>query len=141
MRHAVMGDSVNLGSRLESVNKVYGTHLLVSEATMEVARDAFEFREIDSIVVAGRDEPERIFALLGRRSAVAPSLLDLAGRYAVGLAAYRRRAWGEAETAFRQCGDLAPNDGPSRALLERIPALAAKGLPEGWNGAWLLAEK
>jgi adenylate cyclase len=141
MSYTVMGDSVNLGSRLESVNKVYGTHLLVSEATMEMAKDAFEYREVDAIVVVGRDEPERAFELLGRRGEVSPQLLELARRYADALALYRGRAWGEAEDAFRRCLELVPDDGPSRTLLGRIPALAAQALPEDWNGAWLLAEK
>jgi hypothetical protein len=141
MSYTVMGDSVNLGSRLESANKIYGTRLLVSQATMEMAREHFEFREVDAIVVVGRDEPERVFELLGRRGEVAAETLELAERYTAALALYRDRAWGEAEAAFRSCLELAPDDGPSRTMLERIPALAARGLPAGWNGAWQLSEK
>ena len=141
MSYTVMGDSVNLGSRLESVNKSYGTRLLVSEATMEMAKDAFLFREVDAIVVAGRDEPERVFDQLGRRGQAAPESQTLAERYAAALALYRLRAWSEAEGAFRQCLEVAPEDGPSWTLLGRIPALSAQTLPETWNGAWQFAEK
>ena len=141
MSYTVMGDAVNLGSRLESANKIYGTHMLVSQATMEMAKDSFEFREVDAIVVVGRDEPEQVFAMLGRRGQVPAEKLELARRYAAALAHYRNRAWAEAEAGLRDCLALAPEDGPCRTLLGRIPDLAARGLTAGWNGAWQLAEK
>ena len=62
-----------------SANKIYGTRILVSEATMEMAGDAFEFREIDKVQVVGKREPHRIFELLGRHGEVDPSVLELAG--------------------------------------------------------------
>jgi adenylate cyclase len=141
MSYTVVGDTVNLASRLEGASKVYGTHVLVNATTMSMAEDAFEFREIDTVLVAGKAEPERIFELLGPRGHVAQSALDLAGEFASGLAAYRRRAWSDAETAFRRCLELAPDDGPSRALLQRTLQLARDTVPGDWNGAWRLSEK
>jgi adenylate cyclase len=141
MSYTVMGDAVNLASRLENVNKVYGTHLLVNAMTREMAKDAYEFREIDSILVVGKEEPEQVFELLGRRGEVAQSTLDLAERFALGLVAYRRRAWTEAAAAFRSCLDLAPEDGPARVFLDRIQLLSAQSLPENWDGIWILSEK
>jgi hypothetical protein len=61
----------------------------------------YEFREIDSIRVVGKEEPEQVFELLGRRGDVAQSILDLAERFALGLVAYRRRAWTDAVAEFR----------------------------------------
>jgi class 3 adenylate cyclase len=141
MSYTVMGDAVNLASRLENVNKVYGTHILVSAMTQEMAKDAYEFREIDSILVVGKEEPEQVFELLGRRGEVAQSTLDLAERFALGLVAYRRQAWTDAEAAFRSCLELAPKDGPARVFLDRIPLLSAQPLPENWDGVWILSEK
>jgi adenylate cyclase len=141
MSYTVMGDAVNLASRLENVNKVYGTHILVSAMTQEMAKDAYEFREIDSILVVGKEEPEQVFELLGRRGEVAQSTLDLAERFALGLVAYRRQAWEDALAAFRSCLELAPGDSPARVFLDRIPLLSAQPLPENWDGVWILSEK
>jgi class 3 adenylate cyclase len=141
MSYTVMGDAVNVASRLENVNKVYGTHLLVSGMTREMAKDAYEFREIDSIRVVGKEEPEQIFELLGRRGEVAQPTLDLTERFALGLVAYRRQAWTDAVAAFRSCLELLPKDGPSRVFLDRIPLLSAQPLPENWDGVWILSEK
>ena len=141
MSYTVMGDAVNLASRLENVNKVYRTHLLVSAMTREMAKDAYEFREIDSILVVGKEEPEQVFELLGPRGEVAQSTLDLAEQFALGLVAYRRQAWADAVAAFRSCLELAPEDGPTRVFLDRIPLLSAQSLPENWDGVWTLSEK
>jgi class 3 adenylate cyclase len=141
MSYTVMGDAVNVASRLENVNKVYGTHLLVNGMTREMAKDAYEFREIDSIRVVGKEEPEQIFELLGRRGEVAQPTLDLTERFALGLVAYRRQAWTDAVAAFRSCLELLPTDGPSRVFLDRIPLLSAQSLPENWDGVWILSEK
>jgi adenylate cyclase len=141
MSYTVMGDAVNVASRLENVNKVYRTHLLVNGMTREMAKDAYEFREIDSIRVVGKEEPEQIFELLGRRGEVPQPTLDLAERFARGLVAYRGQAWTEAEAAFRSCLELAPEDGPARVFLDRIPLLSDQSLPANWDGVWLLSEK
>ncbi|HEX7229097.1 MAG TPA: adenylate/guanylate cyclase domain-containing protein [Candidatus Binatia bacterium] len=141
MSYTVMGDAVNLASRLENVNKVYGTHLLVNAMTRDMAQDSYEFREIDLILVVGKEEPEHVFEVIGRRGEVAQSMLDLAERFAFGLAAYRRQAWTDATTAFRSCLELAPEDGPSRVFLDRIPLLSAQSLPANWDGVWILGEK
>ena len=78
---------------------------------------------------------------MGRRGEVPQSMVTLAERYAEGLAAYRLRAWTEAEAAFRAALVVAPGDGPSKVFLERIPRLAAEAPDSDWNGVWTLEEK
>jgi class 3 adenylate cyclase len=141
MSYTVMGDSVNLASRLEGANKHYGTHMLVAEATVAMAAEAFEFREIDLVRVVGQQQPQRIFDLLGRRGAVPPARRDLAAQFAAGLAAYRGRDWGEAEAAFRRCLEIDPGDGPAAAFLGRLARFADRPPAPDWNGVWRLGEK
>ncbi len=98
-------------------------------------------REIDSLLVVGKQEPQKVFEVLGPSSQEGAERHRIAGLYAKGLAAYRSCAWAEAEMAFRACLKVAPDDGPSQALLSRIPRLAANPPPGDWNGVWTLGEK
>ncbi len=139
--YTVVGDTVNLASRLEGVSKTYGTRILVTETTARMAAMVVETREIDALLVVGKSEPERVFEVLGRKGAVDASTLALRERFATGLAAYRRQAWSEAETEFQGCLAVAPQDGPARVFLERIRHLAEHPPGPGWNGVWSLTEK
>ena len=137
--YTVIGDPVNLGQRLETANKIYGTHLLVSEATREGAGAAIVAREIDFLVVKGKTESARIFEVLGLKGEVPEATLDLIGRFAEALAAYRSQEWDRAETALRGCLELFPDDGPSRLFLDRVRQLRAQLPGEDWDGVWRLA--
>src|SRR5262249_58540645 len=74
---AAIGDTTNLASRLEGVNKVYGTTVIVSEETYRLAQDEVEARELDVVVVVGKTEPVRIFELLGAAGSVASGTLEV----------------------------------------------------------------
>src|SRR5215813_6268158 len=117
---AAIGDTTNLASRLEGVNKVYGTTVIASEETYRLAQDVVEARELDVVIVVGKSEPVRIFELLGSVGSVDSKLLEVRELYAKGLEAYRHRDWPAAEERFRSCLQLHPDDGPSHALLARI---------------------
>jgi len=139
--YTVMGDTVNLASRLEGANKSYGTRILISETTALMAEGAIEAREIDSIVVVGKSEPQRVFEALGRRGELDPATAQLRDRFAAGLSAYRGQAWAEARAEFEGCLGVAPGDGPSRALLARVAHLVEHPPGPDWNGVWTLTEK
>ena len=141
MSYTVMGDAVNLASRLEGANKIYGTHSLVSEPTVAAARDAIEFREIDRLVVVGQTHPEAVFEIMGRKSELPPERLSLQKRYSEGLAAYRARRWDDARHAFRAALEAVPGDGPSMALVNRIEGFADNPPAADWDGAWHLDHK
>ncbi|WJR77160.1 adenylate/guanylate cyclase domain-containing protein [Bradyrhizobium sp. NP1] len=141
MSFTVMGDAVNLASRLEAANKEYGTRSLVSEATVAALDAAIELREIDRLVVLGQSRPQAVFEILGKQGALAPRLMTLRDRYAEGLAAYRDRRWADARKALRAALEAVDDDGPSLTLLKRIDAFEASPPAPGWDGAWYMDHK
>jgi class 3 adenylate cyclase len=141
--YTVIGDTVNFASRLEGVNKSYHTRILVSEATVELAADAIEVREIDSVLVVGKSEPQRIFELLGRKGEVAAARLALRDAFVVALAAHRLQDWDAAQAGFEACLALQADDPPSQVFLARIAHFRTTPPPVGpaWIGVWSLTEK
>ncbi|WP_324421975.1 adenylate/guanylate cyclase domain-containing protein [Bradyrhizobium sp.] len=141
MSYTVMGDAVNLASRLENANKVYGSHSLASEAAIMAAGDAIESREIDRVIVVGQTHPETVFEIIGRAGELTEKQLELLARYAEGLAAYRERRWDDARRAFKAALDAVPGDGPAKEMAERVEHFRANPPPADWDGAWRLDHK
>ncbi|MBR0828234.1 HAMP domain-containing protein [Bradyrhizobium manausense] len=140
MSFTVMGDAVNLASRLEAANKIYGSRILVAQATAAALKDSVELREIDRIAVAGQTVAQAVFEVMGRAGQLSAQQESLRTRYAEALSAYRAGRWDEARTAFNAALELAPGDGPSRTLLARIDGLEAHP-PADWDGAWRMEQK
>jgi class 3 adenylate cyclase len=141
MSYTVMGDTVNFASRLESANKVYGSRFLVSARTAEMAAEVVAFRELDLLLVEGKQEPERIFEVLGRKGELPPAIQSMSGCFAEGLQAYRARSWREAAAAFGAALESVPDDGPSKTFLQRIIRLEREPPSAEWKGIWTLSEK
>jgi class 3 adenylate cyclase len=141
MSYTVMGDTVNLASRLEGANKEYGGRILVSEATVAGAADAIEAREIDRVVTLGQTHPQAVFEIMGRKGELTAAQLELRARFAEGLAAYRARRWEDARRAFEAALLAIPDDGPSMTLIKRIDKLKAAPPGDGWDGSWHLERK
>jgi class 3 adenylate cyclase len=141
MSFTVMGDSVNLASRLESANKFYGTRSLVTEATFAASGSVVEAREIDRLIVAGQTQPQIVFEIMGRAGALSAEQITLRAHYSEGLAAYRARRWDEATSALRAAIATAPGDGPSLVLLARAEKFRGNPPSAGWDGSWRLDQK
>jgi adenylate cyclase len=135
--YGVLGDSVNLGSRLEGLNKVYGTDILIGENTERLLDDKFVLREIDMVRVKGREQAIQIYELIATAAAgVPPDHTKALGLYAEGLGAYRSARWGEAIAAFQEVLRVRPEDAPSRAMLERCRAFQKTPPPEPWDAVF-----
>ena len=139
--YTVIGDIVNTASRLEGINKMYGTGIVVAEDTYRLAQQAVEVRELDFVTVVGKTEPVRIFELLGRAGEIVPDTFALRDLFAHGLAAYRERDWDSAEEKFQECLKLAPEDGPSQLFEQRVAFLRANPPAADWQGVWHATEK
>lgn len=139
--YTVMGDTVNLASRLEGANKIYGTRILLNDETARIAAEhGFTLREIDSLQVLGKTEPAPIFELMGDAEAALPTAA-LRQTYATGLAHLRASRFRDAAAAFDNALALSPNDGPSRALRERAHELAGTPGVAAYDGVYRAVRK
>jgi class 3 adenylate cyclase len=137
----VIGDTVNLASRLEGTNKAYGTQILITEATAALLNTNMVTREIDTIKVPGKNEAKKVFEIMGMRMAMSQELLDLKEKYEEGLSAYLKRDWESAQRAFHHCLEIKPGDGPSETFLKRTDHFKINPPEPGWDGTWTITQK
>jgi adenylate cyclase len=140
--YTVIGDSVNLGSRLEGANKQYGTYIMASERTQELVKDYFVFRELDLLVVKGKTMPIKVFELLGRKDDSVPAIkISAVEQYLGGLELYRRKQFAEAIKKFNEALAIDPADSPSTLYIERSKVYLDTPPPDDWNGVFVLKTK
>lgn len=133
LNYTAIGDTVNLASRLEGMNKVYGTSIIVSGETKEAAGEGFFFRELDFVRARGKERPIVIFELVGRKGAD-PEKEELCARFAEALALFRGRRFNDAREAFRALAGL--GDAPSSVYLARCDEFMQAPPPLDWDGAY-----
>jgi len=144
--YTVMGDNVNLASRLEGLNREYGTHILITEQTLIAARkalkddSAYAVRELDSVRVKGKTEPVRLFELRGRGAPASEDLPLLTG-YARGLSLYRAQKFAEARLEFESLRVRFPEDGPAALMLQRCDRLRSTPGEGRWDGVFTMDHK
>lgn len=134
MSFTMMGDAVNLASRFEAVNKVYGTRVLIAEGTAAALGPAFELREIDRLTVVGQSVPQTIFEVLARKDELTPQQQQLRTRYSEALTVYRAARWDDARAAFNAALEISPGGPVARVARTHRPARnqsAAGGLGRG----------
>ncbi len=134
MNYTVIGDSVNLASRLQGLNKTYGTLTLISERTKELAGDNIQTRRVDWVTVAGRERPEPAYELLGMKGERGPEILEAAKAYEDALDRYREQDWVVAEDLFRQVLKVDPTDVASLLMIKRIERYLSHPPAADWDG-------
>ncbi|WP_435627020.1 GAF domain-containing protein [Candidatus Ferrigenium straubiae] len=142
MDFTIIGDGVNLASRLESACKQYGTKILISEFTVRKLQGTYRKREIDLVVVKGKTEPVSIYEILAYHTEETfPNIAEVLELFKDGLAAYRARRWDQAIKLFKEAAALNPNDKPSKLYIERAGHLKANPPPDDWAGMWVMESK
>lgn len=138
--YTVIGDGVNLASRLEGANKQYGTEILVSESTWELVRDGFATRELDLIQVKGRQRPTRIFELLAEHP-LDESLASRIERFGSALACYRGQDFATAREGFEALDAEQPGDMPVEMYIDRCTHFLQAPPGESWDGVFVMTAK
>jgi len=138
--YTVMGDNVNLASRLEGLNKEYGTHIIISEYTYEKVKEEVLVRELDAVRVKGKKLPVKIFELLGEKKD-APLHEDYVKTFEEGLSLYRARKFDEAMALFNRTLEIHSGDPPSLIYLKRCEELKDNPPPEDWDGVFTMTRK
>ncbi len=138
--YTVMGDEVNLASRLEGLTKEYGVKILVSRFTREQAEQGVVYREIDMVRVKGRQMPVAVYEPHGKDYFTAGEFAFIAP-FEQGLAAYRRQSWDEAERFFNQVLEVKPQDHPSLVYIDRCRKMAHSPPGPEWDGVWVMRTK
>jgi adenylate cyclase len=132
--YGALGDQVNLGSRLEGLNKMYGTEIILGENTARLVESSFLLRELDMVKVVGRKQPLRIYELVGKADDSLPEERKLCLRhFAAGLEAYRQQLWEDAIAFFNQSLAVWPEDEPSRIIAERCRIYQVASPPADWD--------
>jgi adenylate cyclase len=142
MDFTIIGDGVNLASRLESACKQYGTRILISEFTLCKLQGTYRQREIDLVVVKGKTQPVAVYEILAYHTPESfPGIGEVLGLFKDGLSAYRARKWDAAIRIFGECLAINPNDKPSQLYIERAQILKQTPPPDDWTGVWVMESK
>jgi len=140
MAYTVLGDAVNLGSRLEGLTKEYGVNIIVSEST-KVEVPEFLFRELDLVRVKGKHEPVAIFEPVGHKNDVEKSLTEELSAYRKALANFRTQSWDKAELDFFNLNRAYPQRYLYEVYLNRINVYRKEPPGDDWDGIFTHTSK
>jgi adenylate cyclase len=139
--YTCLGDGVNLASRLEGANKLYGSRILLSANTARLVQDHFWLRQVDVLRVKGKKEPMAVYQLLAERGTDDQRFQQLISAYAHAFDAYRQRNWDAAEKLLLELSERFGQDGPTDALLARIHEFRRHPPPDDWDGVYVSTSK
>jgi adenylate cyclase len=138
--YTAMGDNVNLASRLEGLNKIYGTNILISEKTYAIVKDKFSTRKLDVVKVKGKDIPIAIYELIGKKDAIKPSHAEFINIFENGLNLYFEQKWQPAIESFQEAIKI-KDDKASNLFIERCKEFIKHPPLDKWDGVWEMTTK
>jgi adenylate cyclase len=139
--YTVMGDSVNLGARLESANKQYGTYIMLGENTYEEVKSEILCRKLDMIRVKGKQEPVSVFEAIAELAVASDKERQLVEMFASGYAAYLMQKWDRAEAQFKAILEIYPDDAPTLTYIKRIQVIKTEAPLPDWDGVFDMLTK
>jgi adenylate cyclase len=139
--YTVMGDSVNLGARLESANKSYGSRILIGETTYQMAKDEILARKLDLIQVKGKGQPVLVYQLLGLKEDATKEILAKIQLFEKGFDFYLQKEWNKALLYFRKILELDAMDFQAKIFIQRCMYFNEHPPAEDWNGVYILSHK
>jgi adenylate cyclase len=134
--YTVIGDTVNLASRLEGLNKFYGSQVMASEVTVAACAGAVEFRELDLVAVKGKEQAVRVFEVLGLAGELDPEIIQRRRDFGEALALYRQGRFAEAQAGFEALLTKNPEDGPARTFVARCRHFQEAPPPADWDAVF-----
>lgn len=142
LNYTAIGDTINLASRLEAINKIYGTHIIVSDTVKKIVDPDFIFRPIDRIAVQGKKQSLFIYELLSIKTSENENKYSaICKMTSLAFEAYQQKNWDKAIELYSQLLELNPGDKMSALFVERCKTLKNKPLPDDWDGVWRFTQK
>lgn len=139
--YTILGDAVNLGSRVESINKQYGTKIIITEFTKSKISDEFVTRYLDKVAVKGKSEPVNIYELVCWRRDLELQQKEVIELYEEAFEFYQKKKWGRAMEMLKKISKLMPDDLATKNLIERCEYYKKEPPEKGWDGTWVMNTK
>jgi adenylate cyclase len=142
LNYTAIGDATNIASRLENINRLYGTQIIISQTVYDAIKDQFAIRLVDYVRLKGKAAPSYIYELLAEDKSQLNFDIDAYNQhFRAGFIAYQKGDWDHAIHYFNECLQIYPNDTLTRLFILRCEKFKVHPAPKGWDGVWMATEK